>query len=489
MGDENRKDDLGNELQATAGDVPLCVDLDGTLIQTDLLYESILLLLKDNIFNIFPLIGWLFKGKAYFKEQVAQRTHMEVSLLPYNETLIEYLKEEKAKGRYLILATASNAKYAEQIKDFTELFDEVMASDDKYNLSGSNKRNKLVERYGENGFDYAGNLVVDLKIWSHARSAIVVNAGSNLQKIVGNQYNVIKNISAKKTNILTLLKVLRIHQWVKNLLIFVPLVMAHKLSEIQLFAQAVLAFISFGLCASSAYVLNDLFDLFADRRHPGKCKRAFAAGKLSIKTGVILIPLLLVSSFFIALLLPIEFIYVLTIYYLLTVTYSLWLKNVVVVDVLVLAGLYTVRLIAGAAAVSVIPSFWLLAFSMFIFFSLALVKRYSELLAVQKSGSKSKNARAYKEIDLETLAQCGIASGFLSILVLAFYINSDAVRSLYIHPEVIWFICPLLLYWISRVWLLTRRDVMHDDPVVFAVKDGPSYLVLIICIVILWLAS
>jgi len=476
-------------MEKNLSSVPLCVDLDGTLVRTDLLYESIILLLKENLFYFFYLLVWLLKGKAYFKQQIAQRTHLEVSLLPYNEKLIDYLKEEKAKGRYLILATASNSKYAEYIQNFTELFDEVLASDERLNLSGSTKRDKLVEKYGEQGFDYAGNAIIDLKIWSHARNAIVVNAGSKLQSLVESRYNVSKSFSDTKPNLITLLTALRIHQWVKNLLIFVPLVMAHKLSEFGLIMQAVLAFVSFGLCASSVYVLNDLFDLFADRRHPRKRNRAFAAGTLSIKTGVMLIPLFLLLSFSITVLLPIEFFYVLAIYYFLTLAYSLWLKHMVVVDVLSLAGLYTVRIIAGAAAVSVIPSFWLLAFSMFIFFSLALVKRYSELLVVQKSEGKHTNARAYKEIDLETLAQSGISSGFLSILVLALYINSETVRALYTHPEVIWFICPLLLYWISRVWLLTRRDEMHDDPVVFAVKDGHSYLVLVIGVVILYLAS
>ena len=390
----------------------------------------------------------------------------------------------KADGRGLYLATASNEKFAHQIAEYLGIFDGVIASSNKLNMSGSQKLKKLIELFGDKKFGYAGNANVDMKIWANASEVIVVNPNFGVEGKVKKSLNVDKLFSRERNIFRVILKALRSHQWSKNILVFVPLVISHQLFDSTLFSQAVFAFISFSLCASSVYILNDLLDLKSDRQHVTKKRRPFASGELSILAGIILVPILLLGSTLVALLLPVEFIAILGLYYFVTVAYSFGLKDASLVDILILAGLYTIRILAGAAAISVTPSFWLLAFSMFLFFSLASVKRYAELLNLKGR----EWARGYQLDDMDTLSQIGISSGFLSVLVMALYINSELVKDLYSYPEIIWLICPMLMYWISRVWLLTRRGLMDEDPVVFAIKDKKSHATFAICMVILWFA-
>ena len=469
---------------------PLCVDLDGTLVHTDLLIESVFGLLKENPLNLFRLPGWLLKGKAHLKQQIADRVELDVSLLPYNKPLLTYLEDQKSRGRTLVLATATNIKYASQISMHLGLFKEVLASDAQTNLSGDIKRHHLVKAFGEKGFDYAGNDDIDVAIWIHARQAILVDTTPSVRRQAREIAEVNREFDSRDSGLFQHLRAMRLHQWLKNLLVFIPLIMAHQVQQPQLLLLAVLAFLAFGLCASSVYLLNDLLDLDADRQHRTKRHRPLAAGTLPIMHGVLMIPILLFLAFCVALFLPAEFTWVLVSYYGVTLAYSLRLKHSPLTDVVVLAVLYTLRIIAGAAAVSTAPSFWLLAFSMFLFFSLALVKRFAELLGLtgeQQEGIVA--ARGYRAEDLEGLAQSGISSGYLSVLVLALYINSEQVKALYTHPEFIWLLCPLLLYWIGRVWLLARRGEMQEDPVVFAIQDRRSLLIACTGVLILWLAT
>jgi 4-hydroxybenzoate polyprenyltransferase/phosphoserine phosphatase len=468
---------------------PLCIDLDGTLIRSDMLIEAVFGLLKQNPFYAFFLPLWLAKGKAHLKQQIAERVDLDVTLLPYNERLLTYLREEKAAGRRLILATASNVHYAEQVALHLGFFDEVLASDAKTNLSGPRKGDRLVAAFGERGFDYAANEGVDLPIWAKAGGAILVDTSPPIARQVQAVTPVVQTFSSPRPDVKAYLKAIRLHQWLKNVLVFVPVVMAHEWGNTTLLLQAAIAFLAFGLCASSVYVLNDLLDLEADRQHPTKRRRPFAAGMLSLRQGLLLIPLLLGAAFALALLLPPLFLAVLAVYYAATLAYSLRLKSAVLIDVLVLAGLYTLRVIAGGAATGLGPSFWLLAFSMFLFLSLALVKRYSELLLVQAQEKEVAAGRGYRLVDLETLAQFGMASGYAAVLVLALYINSTAVGALYRVPEALWLICPLFLYWISRVWLLARRNLMHQDPVLFAIEDRRSHWLFVLMAGIVWAAT
>jgi 4-hydroxybenzoate polyprenyltransferase/phosphoserine phosphatase len=468
---------------------PLCVDLDGTLLRTDLLVESVFALFKQNILYVFLLPIWLLKGKAHLKQQVADRVDMDISLLPYHDDFLAYLRQEHAQGRRLVLATASNEKFAEAVALFLGIFHDVLASNATTNLSGQRKLKRLQELFGNKGFDYAGNAMVDLPLWKHAEQAVLVNpergvkAAAELQGPIAQVFDDREGHPLKRY-----LKALRLHQWLKNLLVFVPLLMAHRFGDVALVWQAVLAFFAFGLCASSVYLLNDLLDLPDDRQHPSKRRRPFAAGSVSIVHGALLIPVLLAVSFGIALLLSIEFAGVLALYYAITLAYSLRLKQAALVDVLILAGLYTIRIIAGAAAVSVEPSFWLLAFSMFLFLSLALVKRFTELLTLQQAERENVSGRGYTAVDLETLSQFGSASAYMAILVLALYINSEAVWDLYTHPQVIWLLCPLLLYMVMRIWMMARRDELHEDPVVFVIRDRRSQWLAGVGAILMWLA-
>lgn len=468
---------------------PLCVDLDGTLLRSDLLVETVFALFKQNILYVFLLPLWLLKGKAYLKQQIADRVDIDASLLPYHYTFLTYLQQEHAQGRQLILTTASNEKFSEAVALYLNIFHDVLASNVTTNLSGQRKLRSLQEHFGDSGFDYAGNAMADLPLWNHAGQAVLVNPERGVKAAAEEQGSVAKIFDDREGHPLKrYLKALRLHQWLKNLLVFVPLLMAHRFGDVALVGQAVLAFLSFGLCASSVYLLNDLLDLPDDRQHPTKRHRPFAAGSISIVYGALLIPGLLIAAFALAIMLPIKFVGVLALYYVSTLAYSLRLKRAALVDVLTLAGLYTIRIIAGAAAVAVVPSFWLLAFSIFLFLSLALVKRFTELLTMQQQKSTKTSGRGYSTTDLETLSQFGSASAYVAVLVLALYINSEAVREFYAHPELIWLLCPLLLYMVMRIWLLARRDALHEDPVIFVIRDRRSQWLAGVGAILLWLA-
>lgn len=469
--------------------LPLCVDVDGTLIRSDLLLESVFALLKHNIFYIFLLPIWLLKGKANLKHQIASRVEIDAGLLPYHEEFLTFLRQQHVEDRRIVLATASNKIFAQAIALNLGLFTDVLASDAHINLSGPRKLKRLLDLFGPGGFDYAGNAVVDLPLLREANKGILVNPERGVKKAAESQSAIDKIFDDRQGSPFRhYLKALRLHQWLKNLLIFVPLVMAHKFNNLFLIEQSIIAFIAFGLCASSVYLLNDLIDLPEDRQHPKKKYRPFAAGTVPIINGVLLIPGLLVAAFGLSLLLPIEFIGVLVFYYVITLAYSFRLKRAILVDVLTLAGLYTIRIIAGAAAITVEPSFWLLAFSMFFFLSLALVKRYTELLALVKNDKNESPGRGYRTDELGLLAQFGIASAFTAILVLALYINSGVVQALYSQPKMIWLLCPVLLYLITRIWMLSHRNELQEDPVVFIIRDRRSQLLILIGAVILWLA-
>jgi 4-hydroxybenzoate polyprenyltransferase len=455
----------------------LCVDLDGTLIHTDLLYESVLVLLRRSPLTMLLLPWWLLRGRAYFKQQIASRVQPDTTNLPYNQPLLERLRSERSRGRRLALVTGSPQAFAHDVAARLGIFDDVIATDDRVNLTGRRKAARLVERYGARGFDYAGDSYADIPVWAQAREGWAVNVSPMALKLAsGTQFT--QRFDRAPASLLHYLRAIRVHQWLKNVLVFVPLVAAHRAGETALLIDAAVMFLAFSLCASSGYVFNDLLDLAADRAHPRKRSRPFASGTLPLTHGVVLAPLLLVSAFALVWLrLDILAVAVLLVYYVGTLAYSLVLKRHAAIDVLALAGLYTLRIIAGSAATFIPPSFWLLAFSMFLFFSLAVVKRYSEVLSVRAKGEEQLHSRGYRAEDHLVLSMMGVASGFMSVLVLALYVQSGPVRSLYQHPAIISLLCPLMLYWISRMWFKTHRGEMHDDPLVFATTDRVSWIV------------
>jgi 4-hydroxybenzoate polyprenyltransferase len=459
---------------------PLVVDLDGTLVKTDLLVESLLSLLRQAPLCLFALPFWLLKGRAHLKHEIARRAQLDVASLPYRIVLLEHLRVEHGKGRSIVLATASDGRLTQLVVDHLKLFDSILASDGSTNLSGERKRERLVSQFGERGFDYVGNGSHDVASWSSARKAVVVNPNQGLVRTVAKVTEVQSVFEDRHASFAEYLTALRPQHWLKNLLVFVPVFAAHRFYETELVGRAVLAFAAFSCCASSGYLLNDLLDLSADRHHPSKRLRPFASGQLPLSYGLAMAPVLVVLGLVLAALVSRPLAEVLLVYFALTLTYSLYIKKVVLLDVIVLAGLYTLRIVAGGAAVALWPSDWLLTFSLFLFLSLALVKRYGELVVMRSVDGEYAKARNYEISDAELLASKGTASGYIAVLVLALYIASGEAKAHYGRHEFIWFLCPLLFYWVGYIWLMAHRGRMHDDPLVFALRDRTSRILILL---------
>jgi 4-hydroxybenzoate polyprenyltransferase len=453
---------------------PIVVDLDGTLIHTDMLHESAIRLFKDSPFVALGLPFALFKGKAFLKRFIASRTEFDPKTLPYNYELLDWLKQKRTEGRQLVLCTASDKIIADQIAADLGIFDEVISSDGVLNIAGENKATALVQRFGHQDFDYAGNSIKDLPVWQQAGSAIVVNGSEELLKKTRNVAKVEQVFPKRPIGFSSWFRFLRIYQWLKNLLLFVPLFAAHDLANVDAWRILILAFFAFSLCASSVYIVNDLLDLESDRQHPRKRNRPFASGMVPVWMGVLFAPLLLLLSLSIAVMVGQAFLSWLIFYFALTCAYSWFLKRLMLIDCLTLALLYTLRIIAGAAAGGHDLSFWLLAFSVFFFLSLAFVKRYAELEVQLLSGKEKIHGRGFHTSDAPLIQTIGLVAGYSSVLVLALYLNSEAVLKLYAAPELIWGAVPVMLFWVSWMWMQAHRGKMHDDPLVFAVKDRAS---------------
>jgi len=460
--------------------LPLVVDLDGTLLKTDLLVESVLALVKQNPSQALRIPLWLMKGKAFLKREIASRVSVDAAHLPYREDFLEFLRQQRAGGRSLILATASDAEPARQVAEHLQLFDAVMSSDGRVNLAGEAKRNRLISEFGEKGFDYAGNGSSDLAVWRSARKAIAVNSRPRVLRALESTAEPGLYFQDRAPGARTYWKALRPNQWLKNLLVLVPVLAAHRFFAVDLLLQALLAMVAFCCCASSGYLFNDLLDLDADRHHPRKRFRPFASGELPLAYALTMIPILAVSGCMLAAMVSPLVLAAVAGYAALTLFYSLYIKRVALLDVIMLAGLYTLRLVAGSAAVRIWPSHWLLAFSIFLFLSLALVKRYAELVVMKKTDGDAARARGYQLSDAELLATKGTASAYLAVLVLALYLSSNTARALYSRLEVLWLLCPLLLYWLGRIWLMAHRGLIDDDPIQFATTDRTSRILVLL---------
>ena len=461
-----------------AASTPLVVDLDGTLIYTDMLHESALRVLRDRPLTTLWIPLWLSRGKAVLKEHLAQRSDFDPQTLPYNQSLISWLHQQKMIGRRLVLCTASDKSIADAIAGHLNLFDDVIASDGRTNLSGRTKADALALRFGEAGFDYAGNSWKDIAVWSRAKHGIVVNAPPSLARAARDCCDIERIFPQPRASVKTWIHVIRAHQWLKNLLVFVPLLAAHELSAGNSWMLLTLAFFAFSFCASSVYILNDLLDLESDRVHLRKRRRPFASGLVPAWLGAILMPLLLASGILLATLVNMTFLAWLLFYFVLTCAYSFVLKRVMIIDCITLAILYTLRIVAGAAAVDVDLSFWLVTESAFLFLSLAFVKRFAELnlQARQHDGRGFVHGRGYHTSDAMLIRAFGIGSGYIAVLVLALYLNSPDAGRIYPYAGFAWITLPLIFFWISWMWLQASRGNMHDDPLVFAAKDRVSLL-------------
>ncbi|WP_237059900.1 UbiA family prenyltransferase [Microbulbifer sediminum] len=457
---------------------PLIVDLDGSLIRTDLLYESFVrtLFARPWVLAFLPL--WLCRGIAYLKCRLAQAIEIDVGALPYNRNLLEFLQEQKTQGRRLILCTGANERLAREVTDHLGIFDEIYATGNTHNLTGERKAQFLRERFGERGFSYVGNEHKDLRVWRFARSAVVVGSSRALAENAARVCQLETSFPTAGPTLSIYLRQVRIHQWVKNLLLFVPLVTSHQFLDSQALTAALLAFVCFGFCASATYIINDIADLDSDRAHWKKKRRPLASGALSIPVGLLLCSGLFLASAVLATLLPLWFGAVLLLYVVTTLGYSFLFKRLQTVDTVVLAGLYTTRILAGAAAIGVYPSYWLLAFSMFVFLCLALVKRIAEIYRKQdEEGEPARiRGRGYFTSDLPVLTSLASAAGMVSILVFAMYVNSTEVVAMYSSPMILWLACPLFAYWIIRMQIMASRGEIDEDPIAFAIKDKRSWI-------------
>ncbi len=465
---------------------PLCVDLDGTLVKSDTLVDSLMALARQHPAAFLRAPFWVLRGEAHLKAQVASLVTLDVLHLPYNRPLLDYLREEHSTGRKLYLATGADRTLAERIAAHLGIFEEVMASDGAVNLTGSNKLQHLEQRFAN--FDYIGNSLPDLPLLQCAQHAMLANPHSRLTSALkSRRINVSRTFEDRSSAVAALARALRIHQWAKNLLVFLPLLLAHSLNLKSLLI-ALAAFFCFSFTASATYIMNDLLDLQTDRRHLNKRRRAFASGDLPVATGLAISALLLVAALVTAAHLPRTFLIYLLLYLVTTLAYSLALKRVVLVDVIILSSLYTVRMMAGSAATHTPVSPWLAAFSAFLFLSLAMVKRFSELQNLHARGVHPTNGRGYLLTDIEQLRSFGSSSAYASIVIFALYISGHDVVALYHRPNRMWLITPLLILWVSRVWLLASRGELDEDPVVFALIDRMSLLIGLGVLLIAWSA-
>lgn len=455
-------------------DVPLYVDLDGTLLNSDSLHESLCLLCKAKPLSMFLIPLWIMRGKAYFKAQVAQRVTPNVTSWPYNQPLLDYLKHQHAGGRKLVLASAANVGIVDRVAQHLGLFDGVIGSDHDTNRSGTEKLNAIRAQVGGGHFSYAGNDQKDLKVWSNAEGAVVVNASRSVQRKAQRLTAIEKVLPAPRARLKTYLKGIRIHQWLKNVLVFLPILPVLGHLQFDQILHAVIAFFAFSFTGSSVYIMNDFLDLESDRNHPRKRKRPFASGTISIKNGLVLSLLFLAAGFGLAFAANAGLAAVLLAYFVITTAYSVRLKRTPIVDVIVLAMLYTVRVFAGAVAAELPITFWILAFSVFLFLSLALVKRCAELRTMVSEGKRSAAGRGYRVEDEQVLQSLGTASGLMSVVVLGVYITAPTTSQAFAKPDFLGLLCLILLYWIGRVWIKAHRGQMHDDPVLFAVRDRIS---------------
>jgi 4-hydroxybenzoate polyprenyltransferase/phosphoserine phosphatase len=455
---------------------PLCVDLDGTLVKSDTFVDSLMVLARRHPTAFLRTPLWALKGKAHVKSQVASMVTLDVAHLPYNRPLLDYLRDEHAAGRKLYLATGADRVLARSVANHLGIFEDVIASDGIVNLTGQNKLQRLEQRFAGDGFDYIGNALPDLPILQGAREAMLANPDLRLNSALKSRNIPVSRSFIDRSRLpLALVKGLRVHQWAKNLLVFLPLLLAHSLHPGPVLI-AVAAFFCFCFTASATYIFNDLLDLETDRVHLSKRKRAFAAGDLSVTAGLAVSFSLAALALIIAVYLPRTFLLYLLLYFVTTLAYSLSLKRIVLVDVVVLSSLYTIRMMAGSAATQTPVSPWLAAFSIFLFLSLAMVKRFSELQNLHARGVTPTNGRGYLLSDIEQLRSFGTSSAYASIVIFALYINGHDVVALYHHPNRMWLITPLLILWVSRVWLLASRGLLDEDPVVFALEDRMSLL-------------
>ncbi len=471
-------DDSAREDPGRARRWPLVVDLDGTLTPTDTLIESLVRCVKRSPLTLLRLPFWLLRGRAGFKEALASHAGISPAQLPYRTPLLEYLRTERAAGRRLVLATAAHRSIAEGVATHLGLFDTVLATRVGCNLKGPAKLQAVRESVGAD-FVYAGDSPADLPIWKGSRAAILVGVTARTAAEVGRHVPVERAFPAEPAGPAVWLRALRVHQWLKNLLLFVPLLTAFSFMEPGNVATMAAAFLAFSLAASASYLVNDLWDLESDRDHPRKRLRPFASGALPILPGIAVAAGALGLALIVASAVSYGFLVMVVLYIALTSAYSWVLKKYVLIDVLMLSILYTWRILAGSVAIGITTTFWLLAFSVFMFLSLALVKRCAELVSLEQTGVDATRGRDYRVTDLVVLWPLGVGAALSAVVVFGLFISAPQTQVRYATPHLLWVVAIALVYWLARLWVKTSRGEMHDDPVVYALKDRGSRLTIL----------
>lgn len=456
----------------------LVVDLDGTLLRSDMLHETFWSAASRDWRNALSSIGKLAHGRLALKMFLADRAEVEVAALPYEQAVIDLILQHREAGGKTALVSATEQSHVRRIAKHLGLFDEAHGSHSQTNLKGLAKRTFLEHQYGDRGFIYVGDSKDDLEVWNGAKEIITVNASRSVKVRAERIGHPVQHITRSLNGADGLLRTLRPHQWLKNILIFVPILASHQFG-VTAIAKGVMAFVGFCLIASSVYVLNDLLDLSSDRTHPRKRNRPFASGTLSPAMGIRILPILLVAGMTVALYTGWLFTLVMALYFILTCAYSFRLKRKIGADICALAILYAMRIVAGGVATGITISPWLFAFSLFFFFAMAAMKRQAELVDMARLDRLSAAGRGWIVQDLGVLNGAVLASGYLSVLVLALYVNSDQVQLLYSYPSALFGDCIIIFYWITRAEILTNRGKMHDDPIVFAMTDRVSHYCLI----------
>jgi 4-hydroxybenzoate polyprenyltransferase len=462
------------------------VDLDHTLLRIDLLRERLLIAILRNPLIFFQAIGWLLQGgRARLKLELANLVPLDAANLPYNEELLSFLNEELEAGQSLVLATAAPYEWAVSISRHLGIFERVLATDETNgNLKGKRKLALILQDANGKPFGYAGDASADRPIFEVSLLPIIVGGRAQL---AGKQAEKAVLIRQKSSNALGWWKSLRPHQWSKNILVFAPAIAAHHLD--QLWPNGFLAFWAFSLVASALYLMNDLCDIDVDRQHPDKRFRAQASGALCPSHALVLAMLLLLAAGGAAIHLPLKFNLVLLCYAIVNILYSAAIKQIVVMDLLTLALLYTLRVFAGGAACRVDVSVWLFAFIFCLALSLAHLKRYTELAQRVKEGIGSAARPTYQVENMALIMKVGLCSGLISVLVLALYVTAPQTISIYKTPALLFVVCVFLFYWLERIWSWARRDRIDGDPIAFIVTDSITYLVALASMVVVWLAS
>lgn len=458
---------------------PLCVDLDGTLIKGDALWEQTLQLVRARPAVVLEMLGWLRRGKAFFKERMAMEPMVPMTGEMFNSGIVEWLRAEAATGRRVHLVTGAHRGAAEAAARYCGCFAEVSSTVAGLNLTGENKASFLRERYGRGQYDYAGNSAADLPAWRDSAQAIAVRTRRSVLRRLRKTHPQAQVRLPLPSLAATVAKALRPQQLVKNLLLFLPVILAHRAGEAGLLGRAALGFLVFSLAASFGYCVNDLFDLRADRLDPRKSKRPLAAGELSPAGGALLAVCALALAGVAATALPRDFGLFVAAYVALTPLYSLVLKRIVGVDVMVLTALYVLRVLAGGRAAGVPVSQWLLMFTLFLFLSLSLLKRSGELLLWKGrlQPGECLPGRGYRLRDLEAVRALGAASAGASVVVFILFVNTPGAQALYPRAGWLWGVALLLTGWLGRLWVLAGRGFIPGDPIPFILRDRISWAV------------